>query len=565
MEINSRKGMSHQNISSVFDSPDSIIYIMDIRTNRILNANEHARDIMRANKKAAKIFGLPAKEIIQSKCTDFPYAKNAPHSHCMKCQYFKSMQVDNYEFFKSHVHKYRYVSTVQRLKSNTHILDLPCSVKDIINQNKAERELKKANRMFQISSECNSALLEIREEKELLNEICRIIIDKGGYRLAWAGYIESYKIRKLNVVAHAGVSNKYIEVITRAFEEPGSDKSPQWLAVESGKPSIVRGINSTSGAGLWHSEAVKRGVNSLLAIPLNVEEKVSGVLNICASEADAFDTEEIELFKKLGANLSCHLNHIRLRKERETVRAEELRAGHLASLGELAAGVAHEINNPINGIINYAQMLLNTSKPDTREQDIASRIIKEGERVAVIVRNLLSFAHDRDAGKLLTNVSELLSSSMALTETQLINDGIRLTLNIPPLLPSIYAQPHNLEQVFLSIISNSRYALNQKYDGEHERKVLEIGIKVKTLHDRHFLDITFYDSGTGIPAHLIDKVVYPFFSTKPSNIGTGLGLSISHGIIRDHGGKLLIDSIEGEFTIVRIELPVPVKSEMKMN
>jgi len=242
--------------------------------------------------------------------------------------------------------------------------------------------------------------------------------------------------------------------------------------------------------------------------------------------------------------------------DRRIAEAEAIRASHLAALGELAAGVAHEINNPINGIINYAQLLLNKSSRDSMEQDLAARIIKESDRIAHIVRSLLSFAREGRKDKHPVILHEIMSDTLGLIETQLKKDGIKLDVDIPVNLPRITAQPQQLEQVFLNIISNARYALNQKYPGEHKNKILEIRGKEIMLRKSPHVQISFNDRGTGIPKSLLDKVMNPFFSTKPSNTGTGLGLSISHSIIKNHGGKLAIDSVEGKFTKIIIELPV---------
>jgi signal transduction histidine kinase len=242
--------------------------------------------------------------------------------------------------------------------------------------------------------------------------------------------------------------------------------------------------------------------------------------------------------------------------ERKQAETEALRASQLASLGELAAGVAHEINNPINGIINYAQLLLNKSKQDGEEKDITKRIIKESDRIAGIVRGLLSFARNIKEEKHPVLIHDIMSESLALTETQLKKDGIKLMVNMPLNLPRIIAQPQQIEQVFLNIISNARYALNRKYPGTHEDKMLEITGEEVTFDNHQFIQIIFYDKGSGIPAGILDKIMNPFFSTKPESIGTGLGLSISHGIISDHGGRIMVDSVEGEFTKVIIELPI---------
>lgn len=242
--------------------------------------------------------------------------------------------------------------------------------------------------------------------------------------------------------------------------------------------------------------------------------------------------------------------------EQKKAEAETLRATHLASLGELAAGVAHEINNPINGIINYTQILANKSSPESREHDIACRIIKEGDRIAGIVKCLLSFARDSKEDKCSVHIISIMSDTLALTETQIRKDGIKLLLNIPAHLPEIIAHPQQIQQVFLNLISNARYALNQKFAGENKDKILKITGEAVTIKHKPYVRITFYDKGTGISDDIMNKVMNPFVSTKPSGIGTGLGLSISHGILADHVGFISIDSVEGEHTKVTVELPV---------
>jgi PAS domain S-box-containing protein len=241
--------------------------------------------------------------------------------------------------------------------------------------------------------------------------------------------------------------------------------------------------------------------------------------------------------------------------EQKRAEAETMRASHLASIGELAAGVAHEINNPINGIINYTQILANKSAPDSKERDITSRIIREGDRIANIVSNLLSFARDGKEKPGHVHISDIISDSLALTEAQIRKDGIRLNVDIQDPLPAIFVRAQEIQQVLLNLISNARHSLNEKFPEQQEGKVFDI-MADKTVKDHNtYIRVTCLDRGAGIPDDIMNKVMNPFFTTKPTGIGTGLGLSISHGIITDHGGSIGIDSTEGEFTKVVFELP----------
>jgi PAS domain S-box-containing protein len=248
--------------------------------------------------------------------------------------------------------------------------------------------------------------------------------------------------------------------------------------------------------------------------------------------------------------------------EKVLLQREAERSKHLAALGELAAGVGHEINNPITGVINCAQILFNKSSPESKERDLAHRIIKDGDRIARIVNSLLSFAKPdgKKEKRGFISIHEVMANTMILTGTQLQKEGIKIRLDIPQNLPEIIAHPQLIQQVFLNIINNARHALNQKYPEAHDDKILEVSGKKIVIDNRPYVKITFYDHGAGIPAPLKDKVMNPFFTTKPTGQGTGLGLSISHTIISEHGGKLIVESTEGKFTKVLIVLPVKAKS-----
>nr|WP_321464306.1 ATP-binding protein [uncultured Desulfobulbus sp.] len=243
--------------------------------------------------------------------------------------------------------------------------------------------------------------------------------------------------------------------------------------------------------------------------------------------------------------------------EKIALQAEAIQAGHLASLGELAAGVAHEINNPITGIINYGQILLNECSPESMEQDIGSRIVKEGERVGRIVKSLLSFAQqDRRQKKRCTSIPDVLAESIVLTQAQIRKEGIFLKICLDDDLPPIEANFHQIQQVFINIINNARYALNEKYSERHENKRLEITGKALTIRDRPCVRIIFHDQGVGIAEHELPMLTKPFFSTKPFGKGTGLGLNITQKIISDHDGQLIFESVKGDFTRVIVVLPV---------
>ena len=241
--------------------------------------------------------------------------------------------------------------------------------------------------------------------------------------------------------------------------------------------------------------------------------------------------------------------------EKMAMQAEAMQAGHMASLGELASGVAHEINNPITGIINYGQILINESAAESMAKDIGGRIVKEGGRIGRIVKTLLSYARDGREEKIPTSIAAILEESIILTQAQIRKEGINLKIDLADDLPPIHANLQQIQQSFINIINNARYALNEKYPGRHDDKQLTISGENFVADGLPFVRICFHDLGTGIVGHEIPLITKQFFSTKPFGKGTGLGLNITEKIIKDHGGSLHFESVVGQFTRVIIEFP----------
>lgn len=353
------------------------------------------------------------------------------------------------------------------------------------------------------------------------------------------------------------------------FELPGQSVrifSPQ----ELWKPLTLKQLMKLKSRRRESANVKKDGtvfpVQLLSDIVTNTEGKAIGVVTTCEDiterkrSEDSLKKAREELEKRVRERTKELLDaNAALNKEvaeKLTLQAETVRAAHLASLGELSAGVAHEINNPINGIINCAKILVNRCKGHEKEKEIIEMIMSEGKRIANIVQALLSFARERKEKKGPVHLDRIIADALTLTAAHMRKDGIRFTIDVPEQLPVITGHHQQIQQVFLNIINNAQYALNQKYPKEDENKSMSISAETLYIDKKRFIRITFLDKGIGIPSHVLNKAMNPFFSTKPPDKGTGLGLSISHGIIADHGGMLSIESKEGEYTRVTIDLPV---------
>ncbi len=239
----------------------------------------------------------------------------------------------------------------------------------------------------------------------------------------------------------------------------------------------------------------------------------------------------------------------------EVRKVDSIRTAQLAALGELAAGVAHEVNNPINGIINFAQLLLDDCQGESEQSMILKKIVQEGERIATITYNLLSFAREKEDEQTLVDLNEVVQDSISLVEHQLKKDGIFLTSELHQPSCLIHGNHLQLMQVVLNLISNSRYALNERTrESSPDKKVL-ITTSLFDHEKGPYVRLSIKDQGTGIPQGILEKLFDPFFTSKPAGKGSGLGLSVSYGIIQNHSGILRVDTILNKYTDMIIEIP----------
>jgi PAS domain S-box-containing protein len=232
---------------------------------------------------------------------------------------------------------------------------------------------------------------------------------------------------------------------------------------------------------------------------------------------------------------------------RKQMEEQLLQAERLASLGELSAGVAHEVNNPLGMILGYTQLLLRTEPKGTQAFDDLKIIEKHARNCKVIVEDLLNFARSSETQKGVLNVNDLIHEVISVVDHQFKLDNITIETKLDTSIPTLYADGEKLKQVFMNLLVNAKQAIEVK--GQ---------IQIITDHDssRNELTVTVVDTGSGIPPEVQEKIFDPFFTTKPTGQGTGLGLSVSYGIIKDHHGEIFVQSTPGKGSTFTITLPV---------
>jgi len=228
--------------------------------------------------------------------------------------------------------------------------------------------------------------------------------------------------------------------------------------------------------------------------------------------------------------------------------AQLIHSEKLASLGRMAAGVAHEINSPLTGIVTFGHLLQRKFPPGSQEREDIDVIIDQANRCSTIIRGLLGFARASAAEKALTNINDVLKSSVNIVQHKADFFNIKLVTDFDPALLRVKADSSQLQQVFLNMTMNAADAMEGK-------GTLTITTRNVIENNQDFAEVVFSDSGPGIPQENLEKLFEPFFTTKPVGKGTGLGLAVSHGIIKDHGGTITVKTKINKGSSFFIRLP----------
>lgn len=278
-----------------------------------------------------------------------------------------------------------------------------------------------------------------------------------------------------------------------------------------------------------------------------------GLMGTSRGQNQGYTTDDENLLVAIGRQLSTTVEKVRLYEETckaydDLRRAQEqlLQSEKMSAIGQLIAGVAHELNNPLTAILGYAQ-LLETETLESRPMEYASKIFKQAQRTHRVVQNLLSFARQRKPEKQEFEVLKVLEEALLLRDYDMKVGTIKLEREIAKGIPAVSGDPHQFEQVFLNIINNAVDAMME------EKKPEERQLCVRVRNENNSVHIEFQDSGPGLKEP--HRIFEPFYTTKSVGKGTGLGLSICYGIVKEHGGEISARNAEGGGAIIEVKLP----------
>jgi len=329
-----------------------------------------------------------------------------------------------------------------------------------------------------------------------------------------------------------------------------------WLRM-TGRPLAIEatGVMGVAPALEMALAELERARVALL-VPVLLEGEPAAIIVVGEKlSGEVFDPEELELLEALASEAAVALRNARLYgelgaqlDELRRTQAQLVQSAKLAAIGELAASVAHEINNPLTVVSGLSQLMQQTAPPDSHEAQRLSTIVVETQRAARIVRDLLDFSRRRDPQREPVSLHEAIQRALDLLEVRL-KRRIEVQRVFDPELPAVVGDRDQLTQVFVNLVGNAADAM--PHGG---MLIAHTGVQ-EAEGGGTVIVASVSDTGSGIRPEVLDHIFEPFFTTKPEGQGTGLGLSVSLGIVHAHGGTIDVESKSGQGTTFRVVLP----------
>ncbi len=428
-------------------------------------------------------------------------------------------------------------------------------IRDITKRKKAQQQVEMRNTRLAILNAISMTISNSLDLNEVLNSTIdkiRELLESDSVRI----YLLDGKRNVLNLAAHKGLSSEFISKSHIRHREVGAGFLGQ--AVLACETRVVDNIEASEDP--YADLLVKEGLHSTAYIPLVSKGQPLGVMVVSSYSGFKFSANYVDFLTAIGNQIGVAVDNANLyenvkRAYQELKEAQEqvIRTEKLASLGKLAATVAHEINNPLAAVLTYTRLMMKLMSrgrfTQERFEDIARYLtIMESEtaRCGEIVKNLLAFSRQPKITVETSSIEELIEKTLPLISHDLEMKNIQLVKEIEPDLPKIKCSSRHIQQALLNLLSNASEAMT-------EGGILTV--TAKRSKSDGFVEAVISDTGCGISEEDLKNIFEPFFTTKEEGRGVGLGLSIVHGIITRHNGSIEIESKPDEGSTFKVRLP----------
>ena len=428
-------------------------------------------------------------------------------------------------------------------------------IRDITKRKKAQQQIEMRNTRLAILNAISMTISNSLDLNEVLNSTIdkiRELLESDSVRI----YLLDGKRNVLNLAAHKGLSSEFISKSHIRHREVGTGFLGQ--AVLACETMVVDNIEASEDP--YADLLVKEGLHSTAYIPLVSKGQPLGVMVVSSYSGFKFSANYVDFLTAIGNQIGVAVDNANLyenlkRAYQKLKEAQEqvIRTEKLASLGKLAATVAHEINNPLAAVLTYTRLMMKLMSrgrfTQERLEDIARYLtIMESEtaRCGEIVKNLLAFSRQPKITVEASSIEELIEKTLVLISHDLGMKNIQLVKEIEPDLPKIKCSSRHIQQALLNLLSNASEAMPEGGT---------LTVTAKRSKSDGFVEAVISDTGCGISEEDLKNIFEPFFTTKEEGRGVGLGLSVVHGIITRHNGSIEIESKPDEGSTFKVRLP----------
>ncbi len=430
----------------------------------------------------------------------------------------------------------------------------------------AEKALLKANRSLQVMTNANQLLVRSSNEKELLQEICRIIVDDGNYRFAWVGFAEHNQDKRVTPAAQSGLDEGYLDSLKISWGDNEYGQGPTGTAIRTGRACATRNILQDPRYKPWREAARNQGYQSSIALPLRHDDETFGALNIYSSKTEAFDKDEILLLQELADDIAFGITTLRKQKEHQNTLRQLHQAQKMEAIGHLTGGIAHDFNNILASIMGYTSLALDRYVEDRNSKlgQYLQEVYQAGERARDLIAQMLAFSRNSGGEAKPLMLQPMVKEVVKMLSATLPAD-IRITTEAENNLPCVIIDPVQLHQIIMNLCINARDAMPKH--GQIHIRLQHANISDSQCASCHkyiegrFIELSIEDTGSGINSEITPYIFDPFFTTKDIGMGTGMGLSTVHGIVHQHGGHILVQNSPAGGALFRIFLPTTQEIE----
>jgi PAS domain S-box-containing protein len=528
-------------------SPDGIM-MMDLQAR-----------ITMANRELAELYGAESvEELLGRSSFEFIAPEELPRGleGLKRFQETRIVRNDEYRLLRKDGSDYPAETSATLVEdAHGHPKAIITVVRDISERKRMEDQMQQRNReleLLNLSGQALNASLDLKEVLDTaLDQACSLF------------QVEACSVwlidPETNELVCRSATGPHIDFILGWRLQPGEGLTG-WVA-QRGESLIVPDMLADERHFRDIEQEIGPVLRSALSVPMRIKEDLIGVLQVLHKDVDHFEKTDLLIAESLATSAAIALENARLYEDLQArmvelrdAQAKLVQSAKMAAIGELAAGVAHEINTPLTSVLGFSELLLERADPDDQNRQRLEAVIRQAGRARDIVSNLLDFSRQTEFHRESADLNQLVRETLGLVRNQLQRSGVALKEHYGQGLPLLMLDTARMKQVFLNLFTNALDAMPNSGTLTIRSDQVEDGVMVCVA-----------DTGQGISEEDQARIFEPFFTTKPVGQGTGLGLSVSLGIVQDHGGHIGVESCRDKGSTFTVWLPVDPTTDRRQN